>query len=79
MKPSSAAVLDLLRRHPEGITPFDALAEARCMRLAARVSDLRADGYTIDSELVTTNGKRYARYTLVPDPVQVTLFFADAV
>ena len=79
MKPSSAAVLRLLERHPEGITPFDALAEARCMRLAARVSDLRADGYAIAAELVTTNGKRYARYTLVPDSVQVTLFFADAI
>jgi hypothetical protein len=78
LKPSSAAVLRLLERHPEGITPFDALAEARCMRLAARVSDLRADGYTIDAELVTSNGKRFARYRLVTGPVQVALFFADA-
>jgi len=77
MKPQTAAVLRLLERGP--VTPLDALAEAQCLRLAARISDLRADGYRIDAELVTVNRKRFARYSLVPDPVQVTLFFADAV
>ena len=40
-------------------------------------SDLRAEGYPIVTEWV--GAKRHARYRLVPDPVQVTLFFADAV
>jgi hypothetical protein len=59
------------------ITPLEALDEVGCFRLAARISDLRAEGYPIVTEWVGV--KRHARYRLVPDPVQVTLFFADAV
>jgi hypothetical protein len=29
--------------------------------------------------MVSRDGVRFARYSLVPDPVQVTLFFADAI
>lgn len=76
MKPSSAAVLRLLEHHPDGLTPLMALEEARCFRLAARVSDLRADGYRIRSEWETTNGVRYSRYVLEPSEVQTVLFFA---
>jgi hypothetical protein len=74
MPPSSAAVLRLLRSHPEGVTPLMALEEARCLRLAARISDLRADGYPIRSELVTKGDKRWARYVLVEQPVQLVAF-----
>lgn len=50
-----------------GITPLDALREAGCFRLAARISDLRAQGHVITSEMVTLpTGKRVARYRLVP-------------
>jgi len=80
MKPQSAEVLHLLRTMPvSGVTQQDAILFCQCYRLAARIADLRADGYNIESELVTQGGVRYARYRLVPDPVQVTLFFADAV
>jgi hypothetical protein len=80
MKPQSRDVLDLLRKFPaSGITQHDAITFLSCYRLAARIADLRADGYTIRSEQVSRDGVRFARYTLVPDPVQVTLFFADAV
>lgn len=72
MKPSSAAVLRLLERGP--VTPLQALEEAHCLRLAARVSDLKAAGYRIDTELVTVGDKRFARYTLRVEPVQVTLW-----
>lgn len=32
------------------------------LRTAARISDLRADGYPISVEMVEINGKRVARY-----------------
>jgi hypothetical protein len=80
VKPQSRDVLDLLRKFPvSGITQHDAITFLSCYRLAARIADLRAEGYTIESTSETYQGRRFARYTLVPDPVQVTLFFADAV
>jgi len=80
MKPQSRDVLELLRRHPQsGVTQQQAIAVLKCYRLAARIADLRAEGYNIESTSETYQGRRFARYTLVPDPVQVTLFFADAV
>ena len=58
-------ILRLLQERPEGITAIDALNEAGCFRLAARISDLRAMGYRIESDMVTLpNGKRVARYSL---------------
>ena len=62
------AVYGLLQDRPEGITAIDALNEAGCFRLAARISDLRALGYRIDSDMITLpNKKRVARYRLT-DP-----------
>ena len=57
-------ILALLRdRGPRGLTPMEALREAGTMRLAARISDLRAAGHLITTETVTTpNGARVARY-----------------
>jgi hypothetical protein len=64
VKPQSAAVLRLLRER-DGITALEALQEAGCLRLAARIADLRADGFDIRSDLiVTTSGKRVSRYSL---------------
>jgi hypothetical protein len=57
-------ILELLRTYRGGITPMDALREAGCMRLAARISDLRAAGYVIETEMVTVAGRRFARYHL---------------
>lgn len=62
MKPSSRAVLDYLRDHPEGATSRDVWLAVGCSRLAARIDDLKRDGYAIDSELVTVQvGERTAR------------------
>ena len=58
------AILRLLRAQPEGITSLQALRECGSFRLAARISDLRAAGHDITSEMVTVNGKRVARYRL---------------
>lgn len=59
-------VLDLLReRGPAGLTPLQALEYAQCMRLAAVVFRLKAEGHEIATEMVTTDsGKHVARYVL---------------
>ena len=51
------------------ITPLDAMREFGCMRLAARISDLRAAGFKISREFKTTenrygNTTTYAEYRL---------------
>jgi len=51
------------------ITPVDALKEYGCMRLGARIWDLKRMGHHIDMELETGENRygektRYARYTL---------------
>lgn len=60
----------LMYMQTEGeITPLDALREFNCMRLAARISDLRRDGHQISSRIVhdvNRYGQRthYAAYKL---------------
>lgn len=53
-------LLDYLERY-NSITPLEALTAFGCLRLGARVSDLRADGYDIETE-INPKGKRYAIY-----------------
>lgn len=60
------AVFRLLTERPDGITALEALQEVGSLRLAARISDLRAMGYRITSDMITLpNGKRVANYQLV--------------
>lgn len=61
-------ILNHLRRCGS-ITPLDAMREFSCMRLAARIGDLRRAGYQIESKIESRKnsyGERvsYARYTL---------------
>jgi hypothetical protein len=63
--PQTWHILDMLRTYRGGVTPMDALREAGCMRLAARIADLRAAGYHITTEYVNVNGRRFARYHLM--------------
>ena len=58
-----AAILAMLKRGP--ITPLDAIREAKCMRLAARIADLKAEGHNITMEMVTQGEKRFAKYSLM--------------
>ena len=62
-------LLDHLRLNgPRGVTALDAYGWG-CMRLAARVADLRAQGYDVRTETTTTAaGARIARYVLVERP-----------
>ena len=47
------------------ITPLDALRDYGCFRLAARIDDLRKQGWCITTDFETRNGKKYASYRLV--------------
>lgn len=58
-------ILGYLEKHEQGITPYDALYFFGCMRLAARISDLRARGYVI--ETVPVQGASYCRYRLLKE------------
>ena len=84
MKPGVALVLEQLRlRGGAGLTSLEALRAGCGSRLAARVADLKAEGFDVSAELVRVeSGARVARYVLHErvEPVQLDLFtaFPDA-
>ena len=49
------------------LTPLEAMRKFNCLRLGARIYDLRQKGYVINSLIIKDDisGKRYARYSLV--------------
>lgn len=57
------AILDALQKG-EMITPLSALANFRCLRLAARIRDLRRRGVKITTLNLHDRGKRYAGYKM---------------
>jgi hypothetical protein len=56
-------ILKMLEAGP--ITAMDALREADCFRLAARIYDLRAQGHNIISHNIKRKNKVIAMYRLV--------------
>ena len=61
-------ILDYMRKHGS-ITAMDAIRDFGCMRLASRVSDLRWDGYNIETVMEVGKNRqgetvRYAMYYL---------------
>ena len=58
-------ILMAIRQRP--LTALDALHGCGCMRLAARINDLRADGHLIGTEMVSKNGKKFAQYFLIKE------------
>lgn len=69
-------VLALLREAgPAGLTPLQALEHARCMRLAAVVHRLKAEGHHIETTPATVgpDRKHVARYVLHERPTQLGL------
>jgi len=50
----------------QSITPIHALSEFGCFRLAARISDLRGEGHSIETVHVTDkkSGKTFAQYRM---------------
>ena len=58
-------VLTLLERRPvRGLTAFDAFRYGAGMRLAARISELKADGHDITATMVKRGDSRVALYRL---------------
>ena len=55
-------ILDNLRKRP--LTPLDALQGCGCLRLAARILELKSRGHNIVREMVTDGDKTFARYRL---------------
>ena len=51
-------------RTGRGITPLSALTRFKCMRLAARIDELRDAGIRVHSRMMNRNGKRFACYSL---------------
>ena len=51
-------------RSGRAITPVEALNRFGCMRLAARIHELRQQGLPIITERVTRNGAHVARYRM---------------
>jgi hypothetical protein len=65
MKASEQAVLELLRqRGSYGATDRDCLLFAHTSRAAARVWELRRDGFDVTTTYETKYGVRFARYVL---------------
>ena len=50
------------------VSPMEALRECGCMRLAARIHDLRGAGFTIDERTARdlATGKSWSEYRLAP-------------
>lgn len=62
------AILEHMKRYGS-ITPLEALQEYGCMRLGARIWDLKRAGYRIGTTIVTRinsdgEAKRFARYDM---------------
>lgn len=66
------AILAHLKEAP--ITPLEALDKYRCFRLAGRINDLRKLGHPIQTDMISVNGKVYARYSLPKGQID---FFAQ--
>lgn len=60
----NARILEALKAGSR-ITPLDALHRFGCLRLSARIADLRERGHRIVKGWRTENGKRFAEYHLV--------------
>lgn len=46
------------------LTPIQALNKFGCLRLSARINDIRATGAKIKTRIVKRDGKRFAEYSI---------------
>jgi len=56
-----------IRKHLESgktITPLEALSRYDCLRLGARIYDLKQDGLPVKTEIKRNGRKRFAEYSL---------------
>ena len=67
MESQNKMIMGHLRRH-KSITALTAINQYNCMRLAARIFDLKDAGNIINKEMIEVSaGKRVARYTLIKE------------
>ena len=67
MKPGSIKSKILSRLESgQSITTWQAIQWWRYTRLAARIEEFREAGLNIETEMLSKNGKRYAKYKLQP-------------
>jgi hypothetical protein len=59
----NALILQHLNR--ASITPLEAIERYRCLRLAARINDLKSMGHEINKQMMYLGNKKFARYTLI--------------
>ena len=52
----------LIKEH--SITPLEALNRCGCMRLAARIAEIKEMGFDVKTRIVKTGQARYAEYRL---------------
>lgn len=66
----------ILRHLSDGgtITALGALERFGCLRLAARIDELRKAGHTIKTTQVNAHGKHYALYYIPIEPEQRALW-----
>ena len=60
------AILKYLKKGHK-LTPLDALARFGCMRLSARIYDLKKEGHFIITNNFTLGDKTFAEYTLIKE------------
>ena len=58
-------ILQSLREGP--ITPLEALDKHGCLRLAARIEELRQAGHQVVTHMVKQDGKTFAQYVLTKE------------
>ena len=60
-------ILSYLQQTNGGISSWEAIQMFRCTRLAARIADLKDEGYRIETTMEASDltGKRFARYFLL--------------
>jgi hypothetical protein len=63
-KPSQANQILQCLESGASLTAIDALKRFGCLRLAARIEDLRSEGHPILTTMVTKNDSRVARYSM---------------
>lgn len=73
-KSDKETILEYLQSYGE-LSALDAFKMWNILTsLRSRISDLRKDGYNIQTEMISENGKSFARYKLIKNAVQTQLF-----
>lgn len=61
--PTQAQAIKAHLESGRSITPIDALRQYGCLRLGARIFDLRKEGLPVQMRLIKQGNKHYAEYS----------------